>query len=87
MQSDISNLSTEDQLAHYKNLAEKYERDLVNCHEAIVSLVGSRDSSRPSITSVASRISHATKDAITSYSERTGYEPNNLEEQNKKALN
>lgn len=80
MQPDISNLSTEEQLEHYRNLAEKYERDLVNCHEAIVSLVGSRDSARPSITSVASRISHATKDAITSYSERTEYEPNNLEE-------
>jgi hypothetical protein len=80
MQSNISNLSTEEQLAHYKNLAEKYERDLVNCHEAIVNLVGSQGSSRPSVTSVASRISHATKDAIKSYSHRTGYEPNNLEE-------
>lgn len=79
MQSDISNLSTEEQIAHYKNLAEKYERDLVNCHEAIVNLVGSRNSNRPSVTSTASRISHSTKDAVKAYSGRTGYQPNHID--------
>ena len=80
-QNAISDLPIEKQAEHYKNLSEKYERDLVNCHEAIVSLVGSRNSNRPSVTSIASRISHSTKDAVSSYANRTGYEPNNIEDE------
>lgn len=78
-QSDISSLSLEQQVEHYRNLSQKYERDLVNCHEAIVSLVGSRDSSRPSVTSIASKVSHSTKDAVKAYSGRTGYQPNHID--------
>lgn len=79
MKDDVSNLSIEEQLEHYKNKAEKYEKDLVNCHESIAELVGSRTSARPSVTAVASKISHATKDAVSSHSKKTGYKPNNLE--------